>query len=118
VPFYTSEEIAMARNSKHEMIALKRAAEDGDTTAMFNYGCAIYTSDASEAVKWWEKAARSGNANAMYNLGAHFAGQQDGNAATAWMLQAAAAGDPDAKEALGLPRDFTITSIEAVYDEE
>ena len=91
-----------------------RAAELGNTTAMYDLGV-LYANghgveqDYVQARAWYQKAADAGNANAMTNLGTLYqlgqGVQQDYAQARAWYQKAADKGNADAKQNLESIKD-------------
>ena len=90
-------------------ITLRKAADAGNPTAMYNLGF-LYAhnlgvaQDYGKAREWYQKAADAGNPAAMNFLGALYAhGQgvaQDYGKAREWFQKAADAGNSHAKQAL------------------
>ncbi len=90
-------------------------AETGTAEDKFNLGYTYYVGsklfekNASEAAKWYEKAATLGSSKAQYNLGTMYdAGEgvaQDKTRAFYWFKQAAEQGDTDSQYNLGYKYD-------------
>ena len=80
---------------------LRKAAEQGDASAMFKLGVAYIDGrgvpkDEREAVNWSRKAAEQGHAKAMFNLGSMYVNgrgvQKDEREAVNWYRKAAEQG--------------------------
>ena len=90
-------------------------AKDGNQLAQYRLGTMYYngtgvTEDEKQAIYWWKKAAASGHADSMYQLGTAFlygshaakiVPDPDREAAI-WYFQAASAGHVEAQYHLGL----------------
>ena len=83
----------------------KKAAELGNSNAMFNLALCYYNGDgvpqnAETAIEWYKKAAELGNSNAMYNLAlCYYNGdgvQKSAETAVEWYKKAAELGDSTA----------------------
>ena len=96
-------------NTERESMSLEEkeeAAEAGDLNCMeelamlYLNGDEETSADPEKAVYWFRKAAEAGSANAMFNLGLHYAKghgtERDFRQAVYWMEQATDAGDDDA----------------------
>jgi TPR repeat protein len=74
----------------------------------YDQGLGVSQNDA-QAVKWYRKAAKQGNADAQYNLGWMYANglgvEQNDAAAAKWFGKAAEQGDKDAQNALEVMRN-------------
>ena len=104
-----------AGNNPKAVETLIRLANDGNPAAQFRLGSLYYhghsvTEDELMAIHWWKKAATTGNAEAMYQIGhAYLFGSSAGRSvadpdkeAALWYFQAASAGHAEAAYALGL----------------
>ncbi|MFC4149853.1 tetratricopeptide repeat protein [Micromonospora mangrovi] len=77
--------------------AVERAARAGHVVSMANLGLWSYQrGEHRDGLRWLEKAWRSGNAPAGFNLGTIWARQGDTNRAEVIWQKAADLGDPDA----------------------
>jgi hypothetical protein len=99
------------KNLVKAVVWYRKAAEQGDASAMFNLGIMYdhgrgVPQDYAQAALWYRKAAEQGFAAAQYNLGvAYHEGQgvpQDDVQAAAWYRKAAEQGDATAQFSLGL----------------
>ncbi|MEO5364053.1 MAG: sel1 repeat family protein [Magnetococcus sp. DMHC-8] len=97
--------------AQESIAALRRAAEQGDSTAQNDLGMryalgAGMPRDDQEAVKWFRKAAEQGDAEAQYNMGLMYArGQgvsQNDQEAMWWSRKAADQGYAKAQSLLGV----------------
>ena len=83
--------------------AMRRQADAGDLTAMYNLGViAYYERDAETAMRWFKDAASRGDIESMYNLGVVLSGLGRKAEAERWHLAAANAGHPGAMFNLAL----------------
>ena len=105
----------VAKDLSEAVRRFRKAADAGDTTAMFNLGN-LYDSgegvseDQSEAVRWYRKAAEAGDTDAMVELGYAYAKGEgvapDVAEAERWYRKAADAGDTNATKALQYLQNF------------
>ncbi|BFU47668.1 hypothetical protein [Krasilnikovia sp. MM14-A1004] len=85
------------RPTARSWAAIERAARLGHVVSMANFGLGLYQrGEHAEGLLWLEKAWRSGNAGAGFNLGSLYAEQGDTNRAEIVWQKAADRGDPDA----------------------
>ena len=110
--FFTEGLNAVKQGNFDEGIkAYKKAANLGDTDAMYNIGICYYRdkNDPQEALKWFLKAAEKGDVDAQvtvglaYNLGENWAKgiKQDHKKAYKWFLKAAEQGNATAQRNVG-----------------
>ena len=94
---YQSTNLPVAEHAFH------KAADDGDSEAMFFLGVLLAgRGDSGAAETWYRRAAQAGDSDAMVNLGVLLAGRGDSGAAETWYRRAAQAGDSDAMVNLGV----------------
>lgn len=103
-----SQEENLSLETKREIEALRKKAENGNLPAMdrlgYYYYAGIYVGyNPDKACYWWTEAANRGYANAQYNLGLLYHGNistkyYDENLAGYWLHQAASNGDDEAYE--------------------
>lgn len=87
------------RPTARSWAAIERAARAGDVVSMANFGLGLYErGERSEGLRRLEKAWRSGNASAGFNLGTIYFSQGDTNRAEVVWQKAADLGDPHAMQ--------------------
>lgn len=99
-----TEDARKAVDAKPDLDTLRKAAEAGDVDAMVSLANRYFdhkgdTYNFAEAMRWWKRAANSGNSSAMRVVGFQSGDPQE---ALRWYRKAAEAGDPQAM--MDLPR--------------
>ncbi len=86
-----------------EFARLSKAAESGDTRAMFNLAVLLSESgDLSGSEDWYQRAAELGDLDAMHNLACVLWEKEELPSAEAWFLQAAEGGITESMYNLGI----------------
>jgi TPR repeat protein len=93
-----AEAARKAADAKPDLETLRKAAEAGDVDAMVSLASRYFdhkgeTYDFAEAMRWWKRAANSGNSSAMRVVGFQSSDPQE---ALRWYRKAAEAGDGQA----------------------
>ena len=83
--------------------AFRKAAEAGDSEAMFTLGVLLDDrGESGQAETWWRRAAEAGHSGAMFNLGVLLDDRGESGEAETWFRRAAEAGDSGAMNNLGV----------------
>jgi Tfp pilus assembly protein PilF len=79
------------------LISVECAAWAGHVEVMANYGASLYQrGESAEAVPYWKRAWKAGNASAGFNLGTHYSTMGETDRAEVIWQRSAELGDVDA----------------------